>query len=98
MAFGAPVPVNAWYAGNATEKQELVRRAVQLATTTDLARAIDEVKRLQAQWKTTGPVPHAQSQSMWEEFRAACNAVYDRRQQEFAQQTVVLDQAKARQK
>ncbi len=53
----------------------------------DLARAIDEVKRLQAQWKTTGPVPHAQSQAMWEEFRALCNAVYERRQQEFAQQS-----------
>ncbi len=52
--------VNAWYAGNAADKQALVARALQLTTSADLALAIDEVKRLQAQWKTTGPVPHAQ--------------------------------------
>jgi exonuclease SbcC len=31
---------------------------------------------------------------MWEEFRAQCNAVYERRQQEFAQQAATLEQAK----
>jgi hypothetical protein len=89
------VPVNAWYAGNAADKQALIERASQLAAVTDLARAIDEVKRLQAQWKTTGPVPHAQSQSMWDEFRASCNAVFERRQQELAQQDATLEQAKS---
>lgn len=87
--------VTAWHAGNATGKQALIARALQLTTTTDLAAAIDEVKRLQAQWKTTGPVPHAQSQSMWEEFRALCNAVYDRRQQQFAQQAAAQEQTKS---
>jgi exonuclease SbcC len=87
--------VNAWYAANTADKQALMARASQLATAADLSRAIDEVKRLQAQWKDTGPVPHAQSQSMWEEFRALCNAVYERRQQEFAQQNAVLEQTKS---
>src|SRR5262249_16484146 len=64
-------------------------------TMTDLARAIDEVKRLQSQWKATGPVPHAQSQAMWEEFRAPCNAVYERRQQELVQQNAALEQGKS---
>lgn len=87
--------VAAWHTANATDKLGLIARALQLTTTTDLARAIDEVKLLQAQWKSTGPVPHAQSQAMWEEFRALCNAVYERRQQEFAQQNATLEQAKA---
>jgi hypothetical protein len=87
--------VNAWHAANAADKQALIARASQLATTTDLPRAIDEVKRLQAQWKTTGPVPHAQSQAMWDEFRALCNAVFERRQQELAQQNATLEQAKS---
>jgi Domain of Unknown Function (DUF349) len=86
--------VNAWYERNTADKQALIARALQLTTSADLARAIDEVKRLQAKWKTTGPVPHAQSQSMWEEFRALCNAVYERRQQESAQQAATLEQAK----
>lgn len=87
--------VNTWHAGNIAEKQSLIERASQLTTTTDLPRAIEDVKRLQAQWKATGPVPHAQSQPMWEEFRALCNTVYERRQQEYAQQNATLEQAKS---
>lgn len=85
--------VTAWQAGNASDKQALIERARQLAAA-ELPRAIDEVKRLQVQWKATGPVPHAQSQAMWEEFRALCNAVFERRQQELAQHNAVLEQAK----
>lgn len=86
--------VNAWHAANTADKQALIARASQL-TTMELPRAIEEVKRLQTQWKATGPLPHAQSQSMWEEFRALCNTVFERRQQEFAQQTATLEQAKS---
>ncbi len=86
--------VTAWYAVNTTAKQALITRAQQLTTTADLSQAIDAVKRLQAQWKTTGPVPHGQSQTMWEEFRALCDAVYERRQQEFAQASATREQAK----
>jgi len=87
--------VNAWYEDNATAKQAMITRATQLATLADLPRAIDEVKRLQAQWKSSGPVPHARSQAMWDEFRAACNAVFERRQQEIAAQNAALEQAKS---
>ncbi len=90
------VTVTAWYTRNSADKQSLIARAQQLTTATDIERAIDEAKRLQAQWKTTGPVPHAQSQSMWEEFRGLCNAVFERRQQEFSRQSAALEQAKVR--
>ncbi len=93
--IGCEPRINAWHASNANDKQALITRALHLTTTADLSAAIDEVKRLQAQWKTTGPVPHAQSQAMWDEFRALCNAVYERRQQEFAQQNATLEQAKS---
>jgi hypothetical protein len=87
--------VAAWHAANAADKQALIARAAQLAATADVGRAIEEVKHLQAQWKTTGPVPNAQSQAMWEEFRALCNAVYERRQQESAQHSATLGQARS---
>ncbi len=32
---------------------------------------------------------------MWDEFRAACNAVFERRQQELAQQNATLEEAKS---
>jgi hypothetical protein len=87
--------VNAWYAANAAEKTALIARARQLVTFEDPARAVDEVKRLQAQWKASGPVPHAQSQSLWEEFRALCDGVFERRQQAFAQASAALELAKS---
>jgi hypothetical protein len=87
--------LNAWYAGNARDKQALIARALSLTTTSDLSGAIDEVKQLQAQWKATGPVPHTQSQAMWDEFRALCNAVYERRQQESAHQAAALKVAQS---
>ncbi len=87
--------INAWHARNTADKQSLVERARQLATAGDSAQAIDEVKRLHAQWQATGPVPHPQSQALWDEFRGLCNGVYERRQQEFAQQSATLESAKA---
>jgi len=86
--------VTEWYARNAADKEALLAQARRLATLEDGARAVDEVKRLQAQWKATGPVPHAQSQALWDEFRSLCNGVFERRQQAFAQQSATLEQAK----
>ncbi len=86
--------INAWYAGNATDKQALIARAAQLRASPDLPRAIDEVKQLQAQWKSLGPVPHAQSQALWDEFRAQCNAVFERLQQEQAEQAAAHDRVR----
>ncbi|MCC6172252.1 MAG: DUF349 domain-containing protein [Gammaproteobacteria bacterium] len=87
--------LDAWQARNAADKQTLVTKARQLAQVPDIARAIDEAKRLQAEWKATGPAPHAQSQALWEEFRALCNDVFERRQQAVAAQSAALGQARA---
>jgi len=87
--------VNSWYTSNTADKRALIGRAAQLATSPDLPRAIDDVKRLQAQWKTIGPVPHAESQSLWDEFRAQCNVVFERRQQEQAELNAEFERAKS---
>jgi len=50
---------------------------------------------LQAQWKETGPVTREQSQSVWDEFRGVCDAVYQRREQAYAQYSASLESAKA---
>jgi len=86
--------VTAWHSRNAADKQALIARAQQLATAGDTALAVDEVKCLQTQWKTTGPVPHSQSEALWVEFRTLCNAVYERRQRAFAEQSAALELAK----
>jgi hypothetical protein len=77
--------LEAWHEGNVADKQSLIKRARHLLTQEDGREAIDAVKRLQLLWKETGPVPGAQSQSLWNEFREVCDAVYQKRQQAYAE-------------
>lgn len=86
--------LNAWHARNLAAKQALIDRARSLGEAADLSRALDDVRQLQAQWKATGPVPHPQSQALWDEFRTLCNAVFDRRREAVAQQHAGLAEAK----
>jgi hypothetical protein len=83
--------LDAWYEGNAGDKQSLIKRARHLLTQEDSREAIDAVKRLQLLWKETGPVPNPQSQSLWNEFREVCDSVYQKRQQAFAEYTHGLE-------
>jgi hypothetical protein len=83
--------LDAEYAGNANQKKTLVERAQQLLTTADSRQAIDAVKDLQRQWQAVGPVPRDEDHRLWEEFRQHCDAVFQRRQQEFAEYTTSLD-------
>ena len=77
--------LEAWHEGNVADKQSLINRARHLLTQEDSREAIDAVKRLQLLWKETGPVPSAQSQSLWNEFREVCDAIYQKRQQAYAE-------------
>jgi len=77
--------LDAWHEGNVADKQSLIKRARHHLTQEDSREAIDAVKRLQLLWKETGPVPGAQSQSLWNEFREVCDAVHQKRQQAYAE-------------
>jgi hypothetical protein len=83
--------LDAWHEGNVADKQSLIKRARFLLTQEDSREAIDAVKRLQVLWKETGPAPGTQSQSLWNEFREVCDAVYQKRQQAYAEYTSGLE-------
>jgi hypothetical protein len=83
--------LDAWHERNVADKQSLIKRARHLLTQEDSREAIDAVKRLQVLWKETGPAPGAQSQSLWNEFREVCDAVYQKRQQAYAEYTSGLE-------
>lgn len=72
---------DSWTAGNVAEKQALIRRAQLVASQADGGEAADAVKRLQVLWKEVGFAPRETEQSLWLEFRAACDAVFQKRQQ-----------------
>ncbi len=46
--------------------------------------ALDEVVRLQAEWKTIGNVPRKQGDELWRRFSQACNFFFDARKKEYS--------------
>jgi hypothetical protein len=73
-------------AANVTRKEELCARAEGLALSTDWRAAADQIKDLQEEWKTVGPVPKASGDALWKRFRGACDAFFDRRKAAFEAQ------------
>jgi hypothetical protein len=67
----------AW-AANQAKKEALCARAEQLATSMEWERSASEIRRLQAEWKTIGPVRRTKSEALWQRFRGACDAFFDR--------------------
>ncbi len=83
--------IDAEYARNVKAKESLIERARGLSSSSDSRTATDEVKRLQENWKAIGPVPRDVDRTLWEAFRAQCDAVFQKRQQEFASHTAALE-------
>ena len=84
------------YDRNVKQKGLLIERAQQLLASADGRKAGDDVKDLQQKWKAVGPVPREEDQRLWEEFRRRCDAVFQKRQQEFAEYTSELDANKSK--
>jgi len=66
------------WAGNLAKKEALCAQAEALADSTDWDAAASQVKQLQAQWKTIGPVRKSKSDAIWQRFRTACDRFFDR--------------------
>lgn len=66
------------WAGNLARKEALCEQAEALADSTDWDNAAIQVKRLQSEWKTIGPVRKSKSEAVWQRFRAACDRFFDR--------------------
>jgi len=88
--------LDAEYARNVQQKESLIERASQWLASDDSRKAIDAIKALQQQWRTVGPVPREVDQTLWGTFRQHCDAVFQKRQQDFAAYTAALDGNKAR--
>lgn len=66
------------WAGNLAKKEALCAQAEALADSTDWEVAAAAIKKLQAEWKATGPVRKAKSEVVWNRFRGACDRFFDR--------------------
>lgn len=76
---------NAFYKGlkkqqliNLDQKKALVAKAQSLKDSEDWDKVTPEMKRIQREWKEIGHVPRKYSESIWNEFKAACNHYFNR--------------------
>ena len=63
---------------NLTRKEALCEKAEALAQSTDWEKTAGEIRQLQAEWKTIGPVKKSRSEAIWQRFRAACDTFFTR--------------------
>ena len=63
---------------NLSRKDALCVRAEALAESSDWEPAAAEIRRLQNEWKTVGPVKKSRSEAVWQRFRAACDKFFTR--------------------
>ena len=75
--------------GNLAKKIALCEKAEALAESTNWIQTADEIKKLQAEWKTIGPVSRGQEKAIWERFRAACDRFFTRRHSDLAERKTV---------
>jgi hypothetical protein len=63
---------------NLARKEALCERAESLADSSEWDATSSELKRLQAEWKTIGPIRRNKSEAVWNRFRAACDRFFER--------------------
>ena len=71
-------------AENLAQKTALCERAEALTESTNWIQTAEEIKRLQADWKTIGAVSRGQEKAIWERFRGACDHFFTRRHEDLA--------------
>jgi hypothetical protein len=88
--------LDGWYAQNVAAKQALIERAQALLVVEDPRATLDALRSLQQQWKSVGPAPRGQEQSLWNAFRQHGDAAFQQVQQAGAQQLAGLEAARTR--
>ncbi len=84
-----------WVA-NLARKEAICEQAEAIAGTTEWQKGVEEIKRLQAEWKTIGPVRKTKADEVWLRFRAACDRFFEAYQnREHAAAASVIAEAEA---
>jgi hypothetical protein len=77
---------------NLNRKKSLIDRVIALKSLEDPAAAIDEVKEIQKEWKTIGPVPDRVSNKLFGEFKTACDYFFEQRRNSYEAADKALDE------
>ncbi|WKN31516.1 DUF349 domain-containing protein [Porifericola rhodea] len=66
---------------NLEKKEKLVEQAEGLKDSTDWQKTANDLKRLQREWKDIGPVPEKVRNEVYQRFKAACDAFFERKRE-----------------
>jgi len=66
------------WSANLARKEALCARAEELAASTSWESAASEMRRMQTEWKAIGPVRRTKSEAIWQRFRTAADAFFER--------------------
>lgn len=69
---------------NLERKTQLCIEAEGLMDSTDWRKTADQLKKLQEEWKTIGPVSKRQTDKIWKRFRTACDTFFNRKNEHFS--------------
>lgn len=69
---------------NLERKTQLCVEAEALMESTDWKNATEQLKKIQEEWKTIGPVPKRHTDKIWKRFRAACDTFFNRKNEHFS--------------
>ncbi|SHO59997.1 DUF349 domain-containing protein [Algoriphagus zhangzhouensis] len=75
---------------NLESKLELCEKAEALTSVADLKEAIKSLNELHEEFKHIGPVPREDQEALWQRFKTASDAVYDRRKEFYEGQKEVF--------
>ena len=81
---------------NLAKKLALCEQAEARAESTQWIQTAEEIKKLQAEWKTIGPVSRGKEKAVWDRFRTACDRFFTRRHDDLAQRKAVWAENLAR--
>jgi hypothetical protein len=66
------------WSANLARKEGLCARVEELAGSREWEKAAAEIRRLQVEWKSIGPVRRNKSEAVWQRFRSACDTFFER--------------------
>lgn len=66
-------------AAHVATREELIKKAEALSTSTDWVVTTEAIRQLQAEWKATGHVPRQFTEGQWDRFSAACGRFFEAR-------------------
>ena len=77
---------------NLARKVALCESAESLSESTQWIQTAEALKKLQAEWKTIGPVSRGKEKVVWDRFRTACDRFFTRRHADLAERKAVWAQ------